>query len=106
MPTDLQIVLCTVPDQKTGEHIASTLVTEHLAACVNIVPNITSIYRWKGAVERDEEWLLLIKTGLDNWTRLAQRIRALHPYELPEVIGVPIQKGQTDYLQWIKSCLT
>jgi periplasmic divalent cation tolerance protein len=105
MSTDLQIVLCTVPDQATGEHIASTLVSEHLAACVNIIPGITSVYRWKGAVEQDQEALLLIKTGKDSWQLLQQRIHELHPYELPEIIAVPIQTGQTDYIQWITSCL-
>jgi periplasmic divalent cation tolerance protein len=105
MPTTLQIVLCTVPDQETGGQIASTLVTEQLAACVNIIPGITSIYRWKGAVEQDQEALLLIKTGEDSWQLLQERIRELHPYELPEIIAVPINTGQTDYIKWITSCL-
>jgi len=105
MPSALQIVLCTVPDQETGEQIASALVSEQLAACVNIIPGITSIYRWKGAVERGREALLLIKTGEDSWRPLQERIHELHPYELPEIIAVPIQTGQTDYIQWITSCL-
>ena len=105
MPTTLQIVLCTVPDQQTGEAIANALVTEQLAACVNIVPGITSVYRWKGAVEQDQEALLLIKTGQDSWQSLEARIRALHPYELPEIIAVPIHTGQKDYIEWITSCL-
>lgn len=105
MPHSLQIVLCTVPDQETGEQIASALVTEHLAACVNIIPGITSIYRWKGALEQDQEALLLIKTGYGSWQLLQERIRELHPYELPEIIAVPIDSGQTDYIKWITSCL-
>ena len=105
MPTALQIVLCTVPDQETGGRIANALVTEQLAACVNIIPGITSVYRWKGAVEQDQEALLLIKTGQDRWLPLQERIRALHPYELPEIIAVPIHTGQTDYIEWITSCL-
>ena len=105
MQTDVQIVLCTVPDRETGEQIANTLVTEQLAACVNIIPGITSVYRWKGAVEQDQEALLLIKTGQDRWLPLQERIRALHPYELPEIIAVPIHTGQTDYIEWITSCL-
>ena len=105
MPTALQIVLCTVPDQETGGRIANALVTEQLAACVNIIPGITSVYRWKGAVEQDQEALLLIKTGQDRWQPLQERIRALHPYELPEIIAVPIHTGQTDYIEWITSCL-
>ena len=106
MPTNLQLVLCTVPDRDSAEQIAEALVSEHLAACVNIVPGIASVYRWKGAVEKDEELLLLIKTGQSVYKPLERRIRALHPYELPEIIAVPIQTGQTDYTKWIKSCLT
>ena len=105
MPTNLQIVLCTVPDQQTGERIASSLVSDQLAACVNIVPGITSVYRWKGAVEQDREALLLIKTRQDSWQSLEARIRELHPYELPEIIAVPIHTGQKDYIEWITSCL-
>lgn len=105
MSTALQIVLCTVPDQETGDRIATTLVTEQLAACVNIVPEITSVYRWKGAVEQDQEALLLIKTSESSGQLLETRIRELHPYELPEIIAVPIHTGQTDYIKWITSCL-
>jgi periplasmic divalent cation tolerance protein len=106
MPTNLQLVLCTVPDRDSAEKIAETLVSEHLAACVNIIPGIASVYRWEGSVEKGEELLLLIKTGQDVYRSLEQRILALHPYELPEIIAVPIQTGQTDYTEWIKSCLT
>lgn len=106
MPTNLQLVLCTVPDRDSAEQIAETLVSEQLAACVNIIPGIASVYRWKGSVEKGEELLLLIKTGQDVYRSLEQRILALHPYELPEIIAVPIQTGQTDYTEWIKSCLT
>ena len=105
MSIDLQIVLCTVPDQETGEQIAGALVSERLAACVNIIPGLTSVYRWEGAVERGQEALLLIKSGVDSWLPLQERIRELHPYELPEILAVPIQTGHTDYLQWISSCL-
>ena len=106
MPTKLQLVLCTVPDRDKAEHIAEVLVTEQLAACVNIIPAVTSVYRWKGAIEKDEELLLLIKTGQDRYQSLEQRIRTLHPYELPEIIAVPIETGQTDYIRWIESNIT
>ena len=105
MPTDLQLVLCSVPNRETAEHIAETLVSEQLAACVNIIPGIVSVYRWKEAIEKDEELLLLIKTTRNRYESLEQRIQALHPYELPEIIAVPIQTGQTDYIQWIENCL-
>ena len=106
MTEELQLVLCTVPDHDTAEKIADTLVTERLAACVNIVPGVTSIYRWKDAIERDQELLLLIKTSLTAWSRLEERIRGLHPYELPEIIAVSLNKGQADYLTWLKNSLT
>ena len=105
MPTDLQLVLCSVPNRDAAEHIAETLVSEQLAACVNIVPGIVSVYRWKEKIEKDEELLLLIKTARSRYASLQQRIQALHPYELPEIIAVSIQTGQTDYIQWIENCL-
>jgi len=105
MAADPQIVLCTVPDEDTAENIATTLVNEKLAACVNIVPGITSVYRWKGGIERDRELLLLIKSGQGVYPDLEDRIRALHPYELPEVIAVPIGSGLPEYLDWIINSL-
>jgi periplasmic divalent cation tolerance protein len=105
MTNDLQIVLCTVPDEATARLIASALVAEQLAACVNIVPGITSVYRWKGAVETDAELLLIMKTSGAVYPRLQNRIRALHPYELPEVIAVTIDRGLSDYLAWITNTL-
>lgn len=105
MNPEPQVILCTVPDTDTAGTIASTLVSEQLAACVNIVPGITSVYRWKGAVEQDNECLLLIKTDKAMWNALESRIQSLHPYELPEIIAVPIATGQQDYLQWITDSL-
>ena len=97
--------LCTVPDEDTAERIAGTLVSEKLAACVNIVPGISSVYHWKGAVERDRELLLIIKSGQGAYPALESRVRALHPYELPEVIAVPIGIGLPEYLDWITKSL-
>ena len=105
MSADLQIVLCTVPSRESAEQIASTLVAESLAACVNIVPDITSVYRWKGAIENATELLLIIKTGGAVFAALQNRITALHPYELPEVIAVPIRDGLPAYLDWIATSL-
>jgi len=106
MNGEFQVVLCTAPDAETAETIATALVTDRLAACVNILPGVTSVYRWQGKIERDAELLLLIKTAAGSWSRLEQRIRSLHPYELPEIIAVPIQTGQENYLEWITSSLT
>ena len=95
------IILCTCPDRITAERIAETVVSERLAACVNIVPGLTSIYRWEGQVQRDAELLLLIKTRQAIYPLLESRIRALHPYQVPEIIALPIQAGSAAYLNWI-----
>jgi periplasmic divalent cation tolerance protein len=105
MPAEPRIGLCTVPDQDTATRIAEALVTEQLAACVNIIPAIQSVYRWEGAIEHDEELLLLIKTSTTVWPLLEERILALHPYELPECISVRIQDGNNNYLNWITNNL-
>lgn len=105
MKVDLQIVLCTVPDRESAEQIAGALVSESLAACVNIVAGITSVYRWKDAVEHDPELLLIIKTGEAQFAALQNRIRELHPYELPEVLAVPIRDGLPAYLDWMTTSI-
>ena len=105
MTNETQIVLCTVPDEAAARRIASALVGEQLAACVNIVPGITSVYRWKDAIETAPELLLIIKTTMGVYTRLQDRIHALHPYELPEIIAVSIDRGLPDYLAWITTSL-
>ena len=105
MPAEPRIGLCTVPDQDTATRIAEALVTEQLAACVNIIPAIQSVYRGEGVIEHAEELLLLIKTSTAVWPLLEERILALHPYELPEIISVRIQDGNTNYLNWITNNL-
>lgn len=95
------VIFCTVPDQESGERIASALVEDRLAACVNLIPGLVSTYRWKGKLHRDAEHLLIIKTAASRFDALCQRLRALHPYELPELIGLPISRGDPDYLRWI-----
>lgn len=96
------LVLSTVPDRDTGERIAAALVRERLAACVNILPGLTSIYYWQDAVQRDDELLLFIKTRKSCYPQLEKRLQSLHPYELPEIIAVPVEAGLTGYLQWIE----
>jgi periplasmic divalent cation tolerance protein len=95
------IILCTCPDPATAERIAETVVGERLAACVNIVPGLTSIYRWEGRMQRDAELLLLIKTCQAVYPLLEARIRELHPYQIPEIIALPVQTGLAAYLDWI-----
>lgn len=99
--TDCIIVLCTCPDEASATRIADALVREHLAACVNRISGIASTYRWKGKVHDDGEVLLLIKSVRARFDALRERIVALHPYELPEVIAVDIAAGHTPYLDWI-----
>lgn len=100
---DERVVLVTVPNREEGERIAEILVGEHLAACVNIVAAIRSIYRWEGAVCRDDEALLVIKTTQERYAALEARILATHPYQSPEVIALPIVAGADAYLRWLRS---
>ena len=95
------LILCTCPDLATAECIAETLVSERLAACANLAPGLTSIYRWQGQIQRDSEVLLLLKTRQAIYPLLEARIRELHPYQNPEIIALPIQAGSAAYLDWI-----
>jgi len=94
------VVLCTCPDEGTGQRVARSLVEEGLAACVNAIPNVASTYRWEDRVQEDREVLLLIKSSSSVYGRLEARIRELHPYELPELIILDV-KASAPYLAWI-----
>lgn len=96
------IVLCACPNQEIAEQIASSLVEQRLAACVNIIPGVQSVYRWQGKIARDDELLLVSKTTASMFDQLSAHIVDLHPYELPEVIAVSIERGISEYLQWIE----
>ena len=95
------VCFCTCPDQDTAARIADTLVGERLAACVNIVPGLRSVYRWQGAIESADEVLLLAKTTRECLEALTARVVELHPYELPEVIAVEVAGGLAAYLDWV-----
>ena len=99
------LVYCTCPDREVAQTLASELVSGRLAACVNILPEIESVYRWQGKIEQDREILLLIKTDSAHFEALKDTISGLHPYEVPEIIAVPIQAGHQPYLEWIDQCL-
>lgn len=101
-----QLILCTCPDMTTAETIAGMLIADKSAACVNILPGLTSIYLWQNRIEKTQECLLLIKTSQHLYHKVETSILANHPYELPEVIAVPIEHGLPGYLQWIDSCLS
>lgn len=95
------VIFCTVPSREEGSRIGGALVRKRLAACVNIVPGLTSIYEWKGEICEDGECLLLIKTGKNIFDSVVTEITALHPYECPEIISLPISDGLKSYLDWI-----
>jgi periplasmic divalent cation tolerance protein len=97
----VQLVFCTVPDREVGQRIARALVDEKLAACVNLLPGVHSVYRWQGAVESADEVLLIAKTTATRFAALRDRLAALHPYELPEVIAVDVAAGLPAYLEWV-----
>ena len=101
MKTEVVALLVTAPDEETGRRIARALVEERLAACVNVLPGVRSIYRWKGAVEEASEVMLVAKTRAERAGLLAARVRALHPYELPEVVALPVTDGSRAYLRWV-----
>ena len=95
------VVLSTFPDADTAARVARTLVDERLAACVNLVPTVRSIYRWQGAISDDAEALAIIKTTADRYAALAARIAELHPYQVPEIVALPLAEGHPPYLAWL-----
>ncbi|MDH4274191.1 MAG: divalent-cation tolerance protein CutA [Gammaproteobacteria bacterium] len=103
--TEHCVVLCTCPEGVHAETLATALVEQKLAACVNLVPGIHSIYRWQGAVERATEVLLIIKTRRERLEALEAGIRALHPYQVPEIVALPVTAGFVPYLQWLNESL-
>ena len=101
MADEALLAFSTFPDAETARRIAHTLVSENLAACANIIPTMNSIYRWKGKIETGDETIVLFKTTQDRYDALQEKLRSLHPYEIPEIISVKIDKGLPDYLRWV-----
>jgi periplasmic divalent cation tolerance protein len=99
---DVRICLITAPDAETAQRIARTLVEERLAACVNVVPGVRSIYRWEGALHEDAELLLVAKTTRDRLAALAERLAVIHPYALPELVALTPSGGSERYLAWVR----
>jgi periplasmic divalent cation tolerance protein len=99
--TDKQIVLSTAGSEDEARKIARNLIERKLAACVNIVPGIESVYHWQGKIESSREWLLLIKTTAARFADVQKIIRELHSYDLPECIAIGIDEGSAEYLNWI-----
>ncbi|MEJ2612439.1 MAG: divalent-cation tolerance protein CutA [Candidatus Thiodiazotropha sp.] len=104
MSTPLLLIFCTVPDQRTAERLGEMLVAQGLAACVNISASTRSIYEWQGKIEQSDEVQLLIKTTKQRYQKCESALRAEHPYELPEIIAVPVEHGLDDFIKWVERC--
>jgi len=100
-----QMVICTCPDEDTAVNIAENIVAQKLAACVNVMPAVYSVYQWQNNVESAKENMLLIKTTQEKYSALEQVICSLHPYEVPEIIAFDINNGLPDYLKWIEKSI-
>jgi len=98
---EIVIVLTNLPDRAAAVQLAQELVARRLAACVNVLAECTSVYRWKGGIENAAEVPVLIKTRAERYAEVEATIRSLHPYELPEIIAVPVRHGFDEYLQWV-----
>ncbi len=96
-----RVVLTTCPDEESARRIAAALVEERLAACVNVVPGIASVFRWEGAVETAGEFLLLVKTRVERLETLAARLTELHPYDVPELLALQVDRGSPEYVRWV-----
>jgi periplasmic divalent cation tolerance protein len=102
-PSDLVLMLTTVPDAETGERLARHLLEERVIACANLIPGLTSIYRWEGSVQSEPEVLMVIKTPRRVMEQAARRIAELHPYDVPEVVVVSVEAGLEAYCRWVTS---
>jgi periplasmic divalent cation tolerance protein len=100
----IYLAYCTCPTRESAQALAETLVGERLAACVNILPGVSSVFRWEGQIETASELLLMIKTSAPQVTLMIDRITEVHPYDVPEVICHPIAAGQNRYLDWVRQC--
>ena len=101
MPERIYLALSTFPDRDTAQRISNQLVSEKYAACANILPSIESIYRWKGKIESGNETLVFFKLSEDRQSAFQRKLRSLHPYEVPEIISIPISNGLPAYLRWV-----
>lgn len=101
-PPTLVLILSTAPDRKAAERLARTLLDERLVACANLLPGVISLYRWKGEVRTDDEVMLLLKTTPERAERVFERIRELHPYEVPEIVRISVDAVAEEYGRWIE----
>jgi periplasmic divalent cation tolerance protein len=101
MGDKILLALSTFPDSETARNISNQLVTEKFAACANILPAVESIYRWKGKIESGNETVVFFKLSEDRQSAFQEKLRSLHPYEVPEIIFIPIGSGLPEYLGWV-----
>jgi periplasmic divalent cation tolerance protein len=101
MAERILLVLSTFPDRETAQRISNQLVTERFAACANILPAIESVYRWKDKIENGNETLVFFKLSEDRRSTFQEKLRSLHPYEVPEIIFIPVSNGLPEYLRWV-----
>lgn len=99
------LIITSIDNVQNAEKIAHTLLDEKLAVCINIIPNIRSIYMWQGEKKLEEEVIMFIKTEKNTFPEVLKRLKELHPYDLPEIIGLPISYGLPEYLEWIRNSL-
>jgi periplasmic divalent cation tolerance protein len=98
---DMLIVLCTFPDLETARRISTEIITENLAACVNLIPSVESIYRWEGKIEKSNEVLAIFKVSVVGFKKLEAELLEMHPYETPEIIGIAADQVSLGYLKWV-----
>jgi periplasmic divalent cation tolerance protein len=102
MSDEVVLAFSTFPDLETARRIARELVTENLVACANVIPKIESIYRWQGKIEQEDETLVLFKTTAARFAAFEEKLKSLHPYDVPEIICTPIDRGLPAYLDWVR----
>ncbi len=100
--SEVVIVFVTVPDLREGSRISKAILTSRLAACVNVIPGIQSMYQWKGKIVQEKEAMLVLKTTRLRYQKLEQKIKQLNPYEVPEIIAIPLIYGLSQYIEWVK----
>ena len=106
MNSSFIVILCTLPSETDAEKIATHLIENRLAACCNIIPGLRSIYRWKDKIESDDEFLLLIKSAEERYPEIEKAIIKMHPYDVPEIIALPLEAGSQTYLHWIRESIS
>lgn len=99
------VILCTAPDQATAQQLATLALEARLAACVTLLPGATSCYRWQGRIEQSSEMQMLLKCDSDHQQALCDLLKAAHPYDVPELLALPVQHGDSEYLSWLHASL-